>query len=151
MSPTSSRSKNKPRKKPIFATFFQSGFLLGLFFDPEDEGDMFLRNIGSLNRTSRRYIPGDTTLDDIGVSIHGRKGILIFVKALRNFLMPRHAPSGSVGLFPGAPRDTRLHVGLWRRDKTVERLISWRILSAALRNNMVCLNVVQVYPKFLHI
>jgi hypothetical protein len=24
-------------------------FLLGLFFDPEDRGDMFLRNVGSLS------------------------------------------------------------------------------------------------------
>jgi hypothetical protein len=28
------------------ATCFQAGFLLGLFSDPEDGGDMFLRNIG---------------------------------------------------------------------------------------------------------
>jgi hypothetical protein len=34
--------------KPIsmLATCSHAGFLLGLFFDPEDEGDMFLRNIG---------------------------------------------------------------------------------------------------------
>jgi hypothetical protein len=36
-------SKNKLRKK---AGEKQSGFLLGLFFDPEDGGDMFLRNVG---------------------------------------------------------------------------------------------------------
>jgi hypothetical protein len=24
----------------------QDGFLLGLFFDPEDEGEMFFRNVG---------------------------------------------------------------------------------------------------------
>jgi hypothetical protein len=27
------------------ATCFRAGFLLGLLFDPEDEGDMFLQNV----------------------------------------------------------------------------------------------------------
>jgi hypothetical protein len=36
------------------ATCFHVGFLLGLFFDHEDGGDMF--------RTTRRYIPEDGTL-----------------------------------------------------------------------------------------
>jgi hypothetical protein len=30
----------------LFATCFHAGFLYGLFFDLEDGGDMFLRNIG---------------------------------------------------------------------------------------------------------
>jgi hypothetical protein len=30
----------------LLATSFHAGFFLGLFFDPEDEGDMFLRNDG---------------------------------------------------------------------------------------------------------
>jgi hypothetical protein len=30
----------------LLATCFYAGFLLGLFFDPEDGGDMFLRNVG---------------------------------------------------------------------------------------------------------
>jgi hypothetical protein len=30
----------------LFATCFQAGYLLGLFFESEDGGDMFLRNVG---------------------------------------------------------------------------------------------------------
>jgi hypothetical protein len=30
----------------VLATCFHAGFLLNLFFDPEDGGDMFLRNVG---------------------------------------------------------------------------------------------------------
>jgi hypothetical protein len=29
----------------LLVTCFHAGFLPGLFFDPEDEGDMFLRNV----------------------------------------------------------------------------------------------------------
>jgi hypothetical protein len=32
-------------KLTLLATCFHDGFLLGLFFDPEDGGDMFLRNV----------------------------------------------------------------------------------------------------------
>jgi hypothetical protein len=38
-----------------------AGFLLRLFFDPEDGGYMFLRNVG-WQRTTRRYIREDDTL-----------------------------------------------------------------------------------------
>jgi hypothetical protein len=34
------------QSRALLATFFHAGFLLGLFFDPEDGGDMFLRNVG---------------------------------------------------------------------------------------------------------
>jgi hypothetical protein len=30
----------------VLATCFHAGFLLGLFFNPEDGGDMFFRNVG---------------------------------------------------------------------------------------------------------
>jgi hypothetical protein len=43
-SPPSSGLKNKPNKA-LLATCFHDGFLLGLFFEPEDGGDMFLRHI----------------------------------------------------------------------------------------------------------
>jgi hypothetical protein len=47
MSPPSSESKNKPSKKePLLATRSRADFFLGLFFHPEDGGDMFLRNVG---------------------------------------------------------------------------------------------------------
>jgi hypothetical protein len=32
------------------------------FFEPEDWGDMFLRNVGSTQQTTRRHIPEDDTL-----------------------------------------------------------------------------------------
>jgi hypothetical protein len=38
-----------------------AAFLLGLFFDPEDGGNMFFRNI-NFHQTTRRYIPEDRTL-----------------------------------------------------------------------------------------
>jgi hypothetical protein len=33
--------------KPLVATCFRAGFLLGLFLDPDDGGDIFLRNVWS--------------------------------------------------------------------------------------------------------
>jgi hypothetical protein len=32
--------------RSLLATWFHAGFLVGLFFDPEDGGNMFLRNVG---------------------------------------------------------------------------------------------------------
>jgi hypothetical protein len=47
MSPSTSGSNNKPSKKLAeFATGLHADFLLGLFFDPEDGGDMYQRNFG---------------------------------------------------------------------------------------------------------
>jgi hypothetical protein len=45
MSPPSSGSKNKPRKKPTELSacyLLHAGFLIGLLFNPEDRGNMFL-------------------------------------------------------------------------------------------------------------
>jgi hypothetical protein len=52
ISPPSSGSKSKPSKKPAWkwmATCFHTGFLLGLFFNHEDGGDIFLQNISWLS------------------------------------------------------------------------------------------------------
>jgi hypothetical protein len=48
--------------KALLATCFYAGFLLCLFFDPEDRGDMFLWNVSWFERTTRHYIPEDRTL-----------------------------------------------------------------------------------------
>jgi hypothetical protein len=37
---------NPLKFKALLATWFHAGFLFGLFFNPEDGGDIFLRNIG---------------------------------------------------------------------------------------------------------
>jgi hypothetical protein len=37
-------------------------FFLGLFFDPEDEGNMFLRNVGWLSTNYLYYIPKDRSI-----------------------------------------------------------------------------------------
>jgi hypothetical protein len=71
--PPSTGSKNKPSKKPVSKqmarrdTCFHDRFLLGLFFDPEDEGHMFLRNVGWLSTDytmlySRRFLFMNVTL-----------------------------------------------------------------------------------------
>jgi hypothetical protein len=39
------------------ATSFHAGFLLGLFFDPEDGGDMFFRNVGWLSANCTALCP----------------------------------------------------------------------------------------------
>jgi hypothetical protein len=41
----------------LLATCFQAGFLLGLYFEPEDEGDIFLRNVGWFSKDCMVY-PG---------------------------------------------------------------------------------------------
>jgi hypothetical protein len=60
-SPPSSGSKNKQEtSRPC--CLLRAGFLLGLFLDPEDEGDMFLRNVVYFQRTTWCYIPKKTIL-----------------------------------------------------------------------------------------
>jgi hypothetical protein len=53
MLPPSSGSKNQERNQHETGSKHRlAGFLLGLFFDPEGGGDMFLRNIGLLYKKS---------------------------------------------------------------------------------------------------
>jgi hypothetical protein len=40
-----------------------SSFLLGLFFNPEDEGDMLLRKVVDFQRITWRYLPEDWTVE----------------------------------------------------------------------------------------
>jgi hypothetical protein len=42
MSPPSSGSEKKPNRKAVLANCFNTGLLLGLFFDLQNGGDMFL-------------------------------------------------------------------------------------------------------------
>jgi hypothetical protein len=48
MLPPFSGPKNKLRKKSFY--MLHAGFLLGIFFGPEDGGDVFLRNISRLSK-----------------------------------------------------------------------------------------------------
>jgi hypothetical protein len=52
--------------KKVISRPLLSGFLLGLFFDPENRSDMFLRNVGDFKWTTRRYIPEDRPLSNHG-------------------------------------------------------------------------------------
>jgi hypothetical protein len=40
------RARNKRESRSLLAACFHADILLGLFFDLEDRGDMFLRNVG---------------------------------------------------------------------------------------------------------
>jgi hypothetical protein len=56
-----SQARNQ-REIALLPTCFHARFLLGLIFDPEEVGDMFLRNVVDFQRITRRYIPEDRIL-----------------------------------------------------------------------------------------
>jgi hypothetical protein len=47
---------------------WQTVFMIGLYFGPEDEGDMFLETSVDFEQTTPRYIPEDRTLLNTGNS-----------------------------------------------------------------------------------
>jgi hypothetical protein len=53
---TSGRDTGKVDLREHACYLLQAGYLLALFFDPEDGGDMFLRNAGDFQRTTLHYI-----------------------------------------------------------------------------------------------
>jgi hypothetical protein len=60
MSPASSGSRNEPSNKPaknrLCFLLLHAGLSLGLFLNLNDGGNKFLRNVGWLSTTTRRYI-----------------------------------------------------------------------------------------------
>jgi hypothetical protein len=67
----------------LSATCFTMVFLLDLFFDPEDGGDIFFRNIDGFQRTTRFYAPEDRTLHNY--SCENLKFYTIFISHFFNF------------------------------------------------------------------
>jgi hypothetical protein len=59
---TSSLHLQGPGQRALFVTCVQDGFLIGIFFDPEDGGDMFLYNDGWLSTDYMRDISQKTEL-----------------------------------------------------------------------------------------
>jgi hypothetical protein len=51
-----------------------TGFLFGLFFDPEDGGDMFLRNVGYLSKDYMALYP-----EDRNHRIHGCENLRYYI------------------------------------------------------------------------
>jgi hypothetical protein len=48
--------------RALLSTCSHIGILLSLFFNPEDGGSMFLRNVIDFQQATQRYIPEDNTL-----------------------------------------------------------------------------------------
>jgi hypothetical protein len=67
----------------LLTTYFHTDILLYLFCDPEDGGDMFLRNVG-YQRTTLRFIPEGSTFQ-----VRGLFNVLLISQAKSdfNFLM----------------------------------------------------------------
>jgi hypothetical protein len=58
-----------PSAPVIMTQLPHAGFLLGLFFDPDDWGRYVLRSVCWLSRTTFRYIPEDRTLRTIAARV----------------------------------------------------------------------------------
>jgi hypothetical protein len=85
--------------KDIFACYLlHAGFLLGLFFDPEDGGRMFLQNIYQLSMHYKTFYPrrlGSScprSIIDIfppDISLHG-EAVLINCSGIAMMLFPKY-------------------------------------------------------------
>jgi hypothetical protein len=52
-----SQERNQMASRALLATWFHAGFLHSLFFDPEDRGAMFLRNVGWISTNYTELYP----------------------------------------------------------------------------------------------
>jgi hypothetical protein len=68
--------RNKSPSSALLATCFLNCFLLGLFFDPEEGGDMFPETSVIVERTARLY-----NVEDMNFHIHSRENLKYYINS----------------------------------------------------------------------